>query len=128
MEIFFERASRHQTIEQPALLRRIEYKLTAQGFEPLLNPAFLCGLHNVHVFRADGAAIRRSDDVDYLAQRSGRRVETLQGSRIEQALHVLRVEAVKCRIEFGDVGPRVLVEGIESGLAVAHDAISIDQL
>ena len=128
MQIFFERASCHQAIEQPAFFCRSKYKLTAQGFEPLLNPAFLCGLHNVHVFRADGAAIRRSDDFDYLTQRSGRRVESLQGSGVEQALHIVCVEAVKCRIEFGDVGPRVLVERIEAGLAVPHEAIGIDQL
>ena len=57
-----------KTLEQMALDLRRELRTATHAFQALDEPAALLGIDDVHVFRADGAAIGFLQSVDDFAQ------------------------------------------------------------
>ena len=104
-----------------------EARLRADRLEPLLPPALLGRLGDVHVLGADRAAVGLAQRLHDLAQRhllGGREVGV---RRAEHHVHVGFAEVVERRLELGDLRALLALQRIEVGPARAERAVGGDQ-
>ena len=101
VEVFLERLGSSEPLEEVLLVRRVVCGPAARGLQLFRHPPLLRDVGHIHVFDADRAAIGFLQRAEYLAQR--RLCGPMQRSGFEHRIHVLLGQAVKGRIEFGDV-------------------------
>ena len=98
MQVFFERASGHQAVKQPAFLLGGKLRAATDGFQSQLDPALLGGLDNVHVFGTDRAAVGAVHNLQNLLERRVMRVQSLDRTAIENPRHILGGQSVEHRV------------------------------
>jgi len=111
--------------QDPALALRGDGRTAAVALEPLLDPALLAGVGDVHVLRADAAGVDLVDQAVDLAQ--GQAVGGVQGARVEDVVHVLLGEVVVGQVEVRHHRPLAQVERVEVGGLVPPVAVGVDQ-
>ena len=112
VQIALQRLCRGQPFEDAASLR--VHRITgssAHAFQTVLYPAFLRHVADVHVFRADAAAIGLAQQLQYLAQGHAR--ATHQRTGLERGVHIGFAQTVMGRIELRHYRLGVSVQRIE---------------
>ena len=127
VQIALQAFGRIDALVDVAFLVGVEFRRRAGGFEPLLQPAFLRRVADVHELGANGAAIGFAQTLDDFAQ-AHRLAAEIQGLRIEGHVHVGLGEVVEHRLEFGNRRPFGALQGVEVGPAGAEKAVRRDQL
>jgi hypothetical protein len=92
VEILLESLGGGQHGQQPASIGAVELRRRPITLQALLDPALLLGIGDVHVLRADRAAIDLLDHRDDIAQRHA--VRGVERAGVEDLIHVVRLEIV----------------------------------
>ncbi len=124
MQVTLQPFGGHQPAQQFPTLPGIEIEPGALPLQPLLNPAFLGGVVDVHVFGTDGADVDIADQVENLAQRPLRGRHQRAG--IEQRVHIGLAQTVVAGIQLRHRRPVAQAQRVEIGGFVATSAIGVD--
>ena len=116
-----------QFAEEAFLLVGREGRVARYGFDALLDPAFLFGRGNVHIFRADGAAVGLLERVNQIAQLH-RVFADGKGTYVKAFLEIGLGQIVIRRIEIGHTVLFPQSQRIEIRMLVTTEAISVDKL
>ena len=108
---------------QLLLARRLRVRL----LDPLLDPAALLGIHDVHVLDAGGAAVGVAQDPEDVAQLHERPALAAERAGRELAVEVPQRQAVRLDLEVG-VAALAVLERVGVGHHVAAHAVGVDQL
>ena len=127
VQVALEAFGRGQAVEDVELLLGVNSGLERIALQPLLPPALLGRLGDVHVLGADRAAVGFAQRLHDLAQRHvlGGREVGVGGA--EHHVHVGLGEVVERRLELGNLRPLGALERVEVGPARAERAIGRDQ-
>ena len=128
-EVAFEGFGRSEALENMLAKLRCIRRLGVQGFEPRLDEALLRSVGDVHVLRAEAAAVgvlQRSDHVAQAHPACTRRSPFVRPD-IELGIEVRVGEAVGLVVEVGDVRARSALQRVEIRLEHADRAIFVDQ-
>ena len=116
-----------EAVQNVQLFLGCELRLGTDGFQLLLPPALLVLVGDVHVFGADGAAIRLAQRVHQLAQAHA--VFAEEGiADVEYRFLIGIAETVKRRLQLGNFVALGALEGIQIGPAGTHVAVGSNQL
>ena len=126
MQITFQTFCRSQPLNNASLSFNGVIKFTTGSLETSLYPAFLRDVADVHVFRADAAAIDATQSLHYLAQRHAR--ATHQRTGAESGFHVRFIQAVVGRIQFDHLRFFMPFQRIKIGHTHTQKTVGIDQL
>ncbi|OIQ69076.1 hypothetical protein GALL_493240 [mine drainage metagenome] len=118
---------RGQALQQMLLGVGIDGGAGAGGFQPLLPPALLILVADVHELGTDGTAIGFVQVVDQLAQRQVLAVEKGVAD-VEHRLQISVGKAIERRFQIGDRRSLGALERIEVGPAHTHVTVGGDQL
>ena len=109
------------------LLFGVEGRLGTDGFQLFLPPALLVLVGDVHVLRADGAAVGLAKGVEQIAQGHDFLAEKCVAG-VEHRFEVGVGKPVKRWVQLGNVVALGAFEGVEIGPAGTHVAVGSDQL
>ena len=126
MQVLLQPFGCGQTFENMTLVFRSETGLRADGFQPVLQPALLFHIGNVHVFNADAAAVGLLQSVQNFPQ--GGVFRANQRTGMEHLVHIRIGKSVEFRIQFGNILLLLQVERIKIGPAHTQKPVSVDQL
>ena len=127
VEVLLEALGSGQPVEDAALLVLRELGPRAGRLEPLLDPALLRRIVDVHELGADRAAVGLAQRADDVAQRRALEAEEGVGRRVDVGV-VAFGEVVESGLELGDRRALLALERIEVGPARAEEAVRSDQL
>jgi len=122
-----EAFSGRQAIQDVLFLLSREGGLGADGFQALLPPALFSRVGDVHVLGADAAAVRFTQSLHDLAQGHVLGLGEVGVRGRERDVHVRLVQPVEGRLEFGDLGALLALEGIEISPARTEETIGSNQ-
>ncbi len=127
VQVALQALGRGQAVEDVDLLFCGEAGLGPDALEPLLPPALLGRLGDVHVLGADAAAVGFTQRLQDFAQRL-----LLGGGEVgvrgtERDVHVGLAQVVERRLQFGNLGALLALERIEVGPTRSQRAIRRDQ-
>ncbi len=126
MQVAFESLSRGKALKNmfSKFIRR--HGAHRPGFQALLQPAFLGGVGDVHVFDTERAAIDGLAQLSNFSQRHSGQAKRKR-SRVVLLVEVILGEVMKIKIEIlGDFGSHNL-KGIGLGNAVTARTVGIDE-
>ena len=114
-----------ELLQDPQLL--LARRLGVRALDPLLDPAPLLGVHDVHVLDAGGAAVGVAQDAEDVAQlhEAASRAAELAGR--ELAVEVPQGQAVRLDPQVG-VAALLVLERVGVGHQVTADPVGVDQL
>ncbi len=115
-----------KTLEQMALDLRRKLRTATHAFQALDEPAALLGIDDVHVFRADGAAIGFLQSVDDFAQ-SGLAVDHGQVTGAEHGVEISVGQTVIVDRQIGGCGALLQAKRIELCCLMAAHSVGLDQ-
>ena len=127
VQVALEAFGRGQAVEDVLLFLGVVGGLAADRLDPLLPPALLTGVGDVHELGADGAAVGFAQRLQDLAQRHVLVGREIRVRRRERDVHVGFGQVVERRIELGDARTLGALERIEVGPARAEEAVRGDQ-
>ncbi len=120
-----ESLGRGQPLEDVQFFLCAESRRRTHRLKPLLDPALLRRIGDVHVLRADTAAIGLAQRGDDLAQRHVLLPEIRVG-RGEHDVHVRFGQVVERRLELRDLRALLALQRVEVGPAIAQIAVGRD--
>ena len=111
--------------QDPQLL--LAGRLGVRLLDPLLDPAALLGIHDVHVLDAGGAAVGVAQDAEDVAQLHEPATLAAERAGGELAVEVPQGQAVRLDLEVG-VAALAVLERVGVGHHVAAHPVGVDQL
>jgi len=125
VQVFLEPLGGREQAQYPALVVVFQFRSGAVGLEPLLDPAFLRGVGDVHVFRAHGAGVDLLQQVDDFAQ--GHALGGEKRAGVEGSVEILFGEVVVGEAQFRQGIDFGQAQRVEIGVLVAAHPVGIDQ-
>ena len=125
MQELLEPLGLDQLVEDRAAAFAGELDLLAVALDPLLEPAGLLGVRDVHELQRKGAAIGALHQIDDLAHRRDLKAEDVVDE--DRPVHVGGGEAVAFGVQLAMVGHLAHPERVEIGVKVAADPVGADQ-
>jgi hypothetical protein len=116
-----------QAVEDVDFLLAREVRRAARALEPLLPPALLGRLGDVHELGTDAAAVGVAQGLHDFAQGHVLGLGEIRVGSREGDVEVGFAQVVEGRLEFGDLRPLGALERIEVGPAAAEEAVGRDQ-
>ncbi len=126
-QVFFQAFGGGQTLENMALDVGAVLRVAAHALQPLLKPALLGGVDDVHVLTAHRGAIGALQAVHDLAQ-GGFRLTDEQVAGLEHRVHVRLAQAVVRQLQVGDRLALHQTERVQLGHLMAPVAVRGDQM
>ena len=126
VQIALQRLRGGEEFEDAPALRGVITGQSAHAFQAILYPAFLRHIADVHVFRADAAAVSLAQQLEDLAQGHAR--ATHQRAGIEGGVHIGLAQTVMRRVKLGDHRFGITVQRVEIGDTHAEKAMRVDEL
>ena len=126
-QVFFQAFGGGQTLENMALDVGAVLRVAAHALQPLLKPALLGGVDDVHVLTAHRGAIGALQAVHDLAQ-GGFRLADEQVAGLEHRVHVRLAQAVVRQLQVGDRLALHQTERVQLGHLMAPVAVRGDQM
>jgi hypothetical protein len=126
VEILLERFRRGQALKDVFPVLRVIGRRRADRFQPLLHPALLRHIGDVHVFDADGPAVGVLEEPQDVRELHLPRPDQRAG--IEHRPHVGLGQPVERGVELGDAGFLPSVERVDVGVAHPEEPVRRNEL
>jgi len=125
VQVLLDALGGDQPLQELLLARRRQPRPAALPLEPLLDPALLHRIGDVHVLRAHRPAVDPLEPLDDIAE--GQLIRRVERAGIEGAVQVRLGEPVVGRVEIRHRRLRPQVERVDVRGLVAAEAVGVDQ-